>query len=63
MAKETAEEFSAKLGSIFGNCLTGMSIELGTRLGLFDFMVNAAKPMTCQEIADGLNFKERYVIV
>jgi len=34
---------------------------LGSRLGLFDFLAKAKSPMTSQEIADQIMFKERYV--
>ncbi|XP_063971123.1 S-adenosylmethionine-dependent methyltransferase Rv2258c-like [Lytechinus pictus] len=59
---ETPEEFSSRIFSIVSGGLTGLSIALGVKSGLFDVLVSHhGSPLTSQELADLAGMKERYV--
>ena len=58
MAEDTAA-FANRVGAILNSSFVSLGMDLGTRLGLFDYMIKVDKPLTSQEIAKDMGFKER----
>lgn len=58
---EDTVAFATKLSKAYEQGFIVLGVEIGSRLGIFDYMMKVKTPLTCKEIADGLGLRERYV--
>jgi ubiquinone/menaquinone biosynthesis C-methylase UbiE len=60
-AAESSAEFEGRIQKIINDGFTVPCIAIGSKMGLFDKMAALGKPVTSEELAEAMGYKERYV--
>ena len=65
MSTIEATEYAKKCMDIMRNSFTGIAVDIGIRLGLFDALLahsSTESPVTSQQLADKVNLRERWAV-